>query len=67
VFLRAFRDEVLSQSRVGRSVIWIYYNVGPFAAKLVQSAPFLKLVCRRVLDRVIIMIEKRTSLKREAL
>ena len=65
VFLRAFRDKVLSQSRIGQCAVWIYYSVGPFIANLVESAPFLKLFCRVILDRVIIMIEKRTSLKRD--
>jgi hypothetical protein len=65
LFLRAFRDRVLSQSSLGQSTIWIYYHLGPFAAKVVESAPFLKPFCRRILDCTITVIEKRTGLKRD--
>lgn len=66
VVLRAFRDEILSQSRVGRATIWSYYNVAPFAAKCVEIVPFAKPICRVILDCIIIAIEKRTSLKRDS-
>lgn len=65
IFLRAFRDTVLSRSEVGRVAIWAYYHLGPFAARAVEITPFVKPVCRRILDTIVILIEKRTDLKRD--
>ncbi len=66
IFLRAFRDRVLSRSMVGRVAIWVYYHLGPFAARAVEITPFLKPVCRRILDKIVTLIEKRTNLRRNA-
>ena len=64
-FLRAFRHDGLSQSMFGRLVIWIYYHMGPYAARGVDMAPSLRPVCRRVLDEIVSLIEMRTNLRRE--
>ena len=63
-FLRAFRDEVLCKSISGRGLIWVYYQLGPYAARVVELMPYLKKPCRRMLDRIVESIEMRTHLKR---
>ena len=65
-FLRAFRDEVLLSSHVGRFFTRIYYKVGPFPAWLIQKVPFLKGLTRQVLDHMVKLIETHTPLKLEA-
>ena len=64
-FLRAFRDEVLKKSWLGRRFVHIYYSLGPYAARLVEEVPGAKLVARRVLDRIVETIEASTTLRRE--
>ena len=39
---REFRDEHLARTRLGRLIIKAYYRVGPFLAKGVVAAPFVK-------------------------
>jgi hypothetical protein len=63
-FLRAFRDQVLSKSKGGRAAIWTYYRVGPYLARAVQVMPPLIRLCRRILDRIVDLIEAKTELKR---
>ncbi len=63
-FLRAFRDSILSRSQVGRAFISAYYHLGPYAAYVVERVPILKSVARKTLDRVVLAIERRTSLRR---
>jgi hypothetical protein len=65
-FLRAFRDEVLSKSQVGRILIWTYYRLGPDIARVVELFPPLKDKCRQALDRIVERIEATTHLKRSA-
>jgi hypothetical protein len=66
-FLRAFRDSILSRSRLGRAFIWVYYHLGPHAAYIVERVPILKSIARRMLDQVVVAIERLTFLKRGAL
>lgn len=47
---RAFRDERLMRSFMGRAVVRTYYRVGPKTAKLVRSHPTLRRVVRSGLD-----------------
>jgi hypothetical protein len=63
-FLRAFRDTVLSKTITGRIAIHGYYLVGGITARVVEIIPFAKPVCRRILDLVIIYIERQTPLRR---
>lgn len=65
-FLRAFRDEVLSKSLFGKLLIWLYYRVGPYFARIVEIYPPLQSLSRRVLDQVVLTIEKRTYLCRSS-
>ncbi len=66
IFLRAFRDRVLSRSMVGRVATWAYYHLGPFAARAVEITPFFKPICRRILDKIVTLIEKKTDLRRNS-
>lgn len=61
-FLRAFRDEVLSNNIMGRCFVWAYYKMSPFIAKTVEIIPIAKGPCRKILDIVVRQIEKRTHL-----
>jgi hypothetical protein len=63
-FLRAFRDEVLSKSLVGRMLVWIYYHLGSYFARVVELLPFLRVFCRWTLDVIVQCIESTTHLKR---
>jgi hypothetical protein len=63
-FLRAFRDEVLSKSAAGRLLIWTYYHVGSYVARVVELLPPLRILCRRILDGIVGGIEATTHLKR---
>ena len=63
-FLRAFRDEVLSKSTIGRIFIWAYYRLGANIARVVELLPFLRTACRRTLDSIVRIIESKTHLKR---
>ena len=64
-FLRAFRDEKMRNTPIGRLFINVYYAVGPYAARVVETAPGLKAIARRLLDGIVLIIEKRTLLRRE--
>lgn len=37
--LRAYRDDVLAKSAAGRTLIWIYYRIGPMLADLTYVLP----------------------------
>jgi len=63
-FLRAFRDEVLSESMGGRTLIWVYYRLGSHVARVFQLFPFLRGLCRWILDVLVRRIEITTHLKR---
>ena len=63
-FLRAFRDEVLTQSALGQASVWVYYKCGNYAARIVELLPFLKRSCRCSLDGIVRQIERKTHLKR---
>jgi hypothetical protein len=64
-FLRAFRDSVLVRSSSGRFLTTLYYRVSPYLVWPIEKIPSLKYVMRRVLDFVVLFIERNTSLRRE--
>jgi hypothetical protein len=49
--LRRYRDDVLKTTTAGRTFIWIYYRVGPFAGKIVRRSSLIKRMCRGLLVR----------------
>ena len=63
-FLRAFRDEIMRHSSIGRISIWVYYHAGPYAARIVELIPPLKPFCRKLLDTIVSIIEHKTHIKR---
>ncbi len=63
-FLRAFRDEVLSETVGGQILIWIYYRLGSHVARVVELLPFVRGFCRWTLDVIVEWIEAATHLKR---
>lgn len=64
-FLRAFREQVLLKTRMGRAFIYLYYGIGPHLAWVVGKVPFLKRLALRSIEEMIEIIEKHSSLKRE--
>ena len=66
-FLRLFRDRVLTQQRGGRLLIWLYYHFAPYPAWVVERTPPLKRCARWCLDRIVLWIERRTSLRQSAI
>lgn len=63
-FLRAFRDEVLSRTGVGRVAIRAYYMFGPYFARIVELLPPLRHLSRTVLDAIVKLIERTSHLTR---
>ena len=59
VTLRRFRDEVISQTALGRSLIRLYYFVSPFIATLVSRSKVLKAASRVSLTRVVLFLQRR--------
>lgn len=62
-FLRLFRDRVLSHQTGGPLLIWLYYHFAPYPAWVVERMPPLRRCARWCLDRVVLLIESRTSLR----
>ena len=65
-FLRAFRDEILKPSIVGRGLTTGYYCCSPYLARTVELSPLLQRVSRRCLDLAVALIERMTHLRRTA-
>ena len=63
-FLRAFRDQILKRSFVGRVFTAMYYKCSPYLARTVELSPALQRVSRRCLDMVVMLIERFTHLRR---
>lgn len=56
--LRHFRDTVLNHSKLGRAFVTCYCRIGPKAASVVQSIPFVKPPLRRVLSALSRMLNR---------
>ena len=57
LLLRRFRDKVLKRSFSGRLFINVYYFLSPYLAKVVENSKFIKLLVRKILDKLIKFIE----------
>jgi len=66
-FFRTFRDEVLLKSRIGRLFTRLYYKTSPYPAWLIKKVPILKNTSRNILDRLAILIETQTRIKKKEL
>lgn len=60
VLLRAFRDDVLLASPVGRLLVAAYYSVAPPVARLVRQSDLVSLVLRRFAVGPAVRVAKRT-------
>lgn len=56
VALRAWRDEVLRRSALGRVGIRVYYKVSPTLVRVLTGQPRAMAMVRRMLDRVVRLI-----------
>jgi hypothetical protein len=59
LFLRRFRDEVLSTTILGRMFITIYYFLSPPVAERLKNAKRLNILVRKTLDKIIVWLNKR--------
>ncbi|MHC1625354.1 MAG: CFI-box-CTERM domain-containing protein, partial [Methermicoccaceae archaeon] len=66
VYLRAWRDQSLSKSRAGRTLIESYYLISPSIAKIVEKSELFRRVIRAGL-RPLIRYVKRKNLRGEGL
>ena len=65
-FLRAFRDQILKSSLVGRFFTSIYYKCSPYLARAVELSPTIQKAARLSLDLVVALIERFTHLHRKS-
>lgn len=63
--LREFRDEYLQSSKFGIYFVRFYYTVSPYIAYLSEKMPYLKRIFRIILDKIVLIIEKKTTLQKE--
>ncbi len=63
-FLRQFRDDVLEKSRLGRAAVRLYYKLSPFAVRWVRKSELLRRLSRRLLDFLIVKLERRVGFSR---
>jgi tetratricopeptide (TPR) repeat protein len=56
--LRQFRDLVLLRHKLTAWTVWFYYKVGPKLASVVSRSPRLRLNTKRILDRVVSLVDK---------
>ena len=64
-YLRKYRDEILSKTKIGSLLIDFYYLVSPFLAKIVKNISLLRLLSRIILNRIIQIIEANTHLNKD--
>jgi hypothetical protein len=57
--LRKYRDEVMSESVLGRLFIKVYYAVSPILVKYLHDFKWFKKVNRNILDRISIKLESK--------
>ena len=59
--LRSFRDRVILPSWPGGvNLVCLYYRIGPHAARFLDKHPVLKLPIRKVLNLIVLLIQRRT-------
>lgn len=59
IAFRRFRDNFLAHSILGCTFVRVYYSISPWLARLIASSHFLKLSSRRILVRILKMLERR--------
>lgn len=63
-FLRVFRDRVLARYLWGRLFVQAYYQVSPHLAWFVERFPSVKRPARWLLDRLVLVAERRSLVSR---
>lgn len=58
MFLRAFRDDVLAKTSIGRSFITWYWRVGPRLARAVEKSEQLRNISKYLISKVVIGFKK---------
>lgn len=58
IYLRNFRDTILSQSKVGRSFIEWYWRTGPKLAGHVKSNKWLKIFSKIIITSTVLILRK---------
>lgn len=58
--LRQYRDDVLTRSWAGNWFIRFYYRSSPLVAAVVERSPILKRFLRKVLDKLVIIVERQS-------
>ena len=59
MMLRKYRDEVMSESLLGRLFIKVYYAVSPILVKYLHDFKWFKKINRNILDRISIKLESK--------
>ncbi len=59
--VRAFRDEVLSQSPVGQEIIELYYQWSPLIVKVMEKDEEFKEEVKEMVDGVLLLIGTETE------
>ena len=59
MMLRKYRDEVMSESVLGRLFIKVYYAVSPILVKYLHDFKWFKKINRNILDRISIKLESK--------
>ena len=59
MMLRKYRDEVMSESVLGRLFIKVYYAVSPILVKYLHDFKWFKNINRNILDRISIKLESK--------
>lgn len=59
VFLRKFRDEILTSHVVGRIFIAAYWKIGPFLAIPVMRIPALQVLSRKLIAAIVSLLKAR--------
>lgn len=57
MFLRAYRDEVLSKSTIGRSFVDWYWKNGPKLARIVEKSDWLRNASRYLISKIVIHLK----------
>jgi len=60
VFLRRYRDEVLTRSLLGRRFISFYWKVGPHLAKPVKAVNILRIIFKTLIGLVVKILKRST-------
>lgn len=63
MLLRAFRDDHLSESRIGRALIRLYYRASPTLARQLKNRPSIRALTRGVLRKLLFLLGARAAAK----